>query len=105
MDDNASRRVSFWRSSLVFAALAAGLPLAACQSGPTGEMATIEAAQGSSENIESLTAVINRSPKEAEGYNVRVSAYGRAGRYREALQDFDQAVQLNSSFYQAYSNR
>src|SRR4051794_34251166 len=85
MHDSASRRMSFWRCSVVGAALAAGLPLAACTTGPSGEMATIEAAQGSSENIESLTSVINRNPTDAEGYNVRGSAYGRAGRYREAL--------------------
>src|SRR5689334_1843703 len=105
MHDNASRRMSVWRGGVAFAVLVTGLGLAACQSGPTGEMATIEAAQGSSENIESLTAVINRSPNDAEGYNVRGSAYGRAGRYQEALQDFDRAVQLNPNFYQAYSNR
>ena len=60
MHDIASRRTSFWRDSAFAAVLLAGLPLAACQTGPGGEVATIEAAQGSSENIDSLTAVITR---------------------------------------------
>ena len=68
-------------------------------------LATIEAAQGSEQNIASLTAVIARSPQDPEAYNVRGSAYGRAGQYREALQDFDRAIALNPNFYQAYSNR
>jgi tetratricopeptide (TPR) repeat protein len=38
-------------------------------------------------------------------YNVRGSAYGRGGRYREALNDFNMAIQLKPDFYQAYSNR
>jgi tetratricopeptide (TPR) repeat protein len=105
MLDIAGRRTSFWRDSALVAVLLAGLPLAACQTGPTGEVATIEAAQGSEQNIESLTAVITRSPRDPEAYNVRGSAYGRAGDYRQALRDFDTAIELNPSFYQAYSNR
>ena len=42
MHDIASRRTGFWRHSALVAVLLAGLPLAACQTGPTGEMATIE---------------------------------------------------------------
>ena len=90
---------------LVRAGLLAGLPLAACQTGPTGEVATIDVAQGSEQNISSLTAVIKRNPRDPEAYNVRGSAYGRGGDYREALRDFDTAIELNPSFYQAYSNR
>ena len=41
------------------------LPLAACQTGPTGELAPIETAQGSEQNIASLTAVIARSPQRS----------------------------------------
>ena len=74
--------------------LAAALALAGCQTatGPLGEVAAIDAAQGSSENISSLTAVIQRSPNDPEAYNVRGSAYGRGGRYQEALADFDTAI-------------
>ena len=84
----------------------AGLVLAGCQtSGPTGEFNNIDKAQGSSENISSLSAVIQRNPQDPEGYNVRGSAYGRGGQYQAALKDFNQAIQLNPNFYQAYSNR
>lgn len=36
---------------------------------------------------------------------MRGSAYGKSGRYKEALRDFDQAIALNPNFYQAYANR
>ena len=87
-----------------FASLAM-LALAGCQTSSTNLLAPIDKAQGSSENISSLTAVIERNPRDPEGYNVRGSAYGRAGRYKEALRDFDTALQLNPNFYQAYANR
>ena len=45
---------------------------------------TIDTAQGSNENIASLTSVIDRNSADPEAYNVRGSAYGRAGKYREA---------------------
>ena len=44
-------------------------------------------------------------PQDPEAYNVRGSAYGRGGKYREALKDFDKAIELNPNFYQAYANR
>ena len=81
------------------------LALAGCQTGPTGELATIEVAQGSSENISSLTSVIDRNPSDPEAYNVRGTAYGRGGRYREAMADFNKALELRPTFYQAYANR
>src|SRR5690606_37968010 len=59
------------------------------------QVASLDAAQGSEENIASLTAVIERSPSDADAYNVRGTAYGRAGRNREALKDFDRAIELN----------
>src|SRR5687767_7402666 len=101
MDEmSARRRSSFRRLSAVAILLA--LPLAACQSGPVGEVASIDIAQGSEENIASLTAVIERNPRDPEAFNVRGSAYGRGGRYKEALEDFNSAVKLNPAFYQAY---
>jgi tetratricopeptide (TPR) repeat protein len=93
------------RSGAIMAALFAGLLVSACQSGPTGELTTIDTAQGSDQNISSLTAVISRNPGDPEAYNVRGSAYGRGGKYREALKDFDKAIELKPSFYQAYANR
>src|SRR5690606_16707411 len=82
--------------------------LAACSS--TGgsafnDLLPVDPAQASAENIASLTAVISRSPNDPEAYNVRGSAYGRAGRYKEALADFDRAIQLDPNSYQAYANR
>ena len=91
---------------MMAAVIAAGLGLSACQSsGPTGELATIDTAQGSEQNIASLTAVIARNPQDPEAYNVRGSAYGRGGRYAEALKDFETAIKLRPNFYQAYANR
>ena len=85
------------RGLALTAALMSGLVLASCQSIPTGEFNNIDKAQGLSENIASLSAVIQRNPQDPEGYNVRGSAYGRAGQYQAALKDFDQAIQLNRS--------
>src|SRR5690606_20223713 len=79
--------------------------LAACQSMPIDSSTMVDAAQGSELNIASLTAVIERSPGDAEAYNMRGTALGRGGKYREALKDFDRAIQLNPRFYQAYANR
>src|SRR5690606_11159960 len=73
------------RSGLAACMIAAALALAGCQTatGPLGEVAGVDAAQGSSENIASLTAVIERSPNDPEAYNVRGTALGRGGRYQE----------------------
>ena len=62
------------------------------------DLNTVDRAQASSENISSLTAVVNRNSQDPEAYNVRGSAYGKGGRYREALADFDRAIQLRVQF-------
>ena len=85
--------------------LSAGGFLAACQSTSTTDLIRVEREQGSEENIASLSSVIAANPRDPEAYNVRGSAYGRAGQFRSALEDFDQAIQLNPRFYQAYANR
>src|SRR4051812_19013820 len=94
------KRQRFGKAVLAFAPL---LLLAACTTAQLGEMANIQSAQGSNQNISSLTSVIANNPRDPESYNVRGSAYGRAGQYREALRDFDQAIALNPNFYQAYA--
>jgi hypothetical protein len=55
---------------LLFSALA----LTACDTVPAGELNTVDVAQGSSQNISSLTAVIQRNSNDPEAYNVRGSA-------------------------------
>ena len=82
--------------------------LAGCTTSDDQSMSTtlaIDSSVGSSANLNSLTDAINRDPQNAVNYNVRGSAFGQAGRYQEALADFNTAIQLNSGFYQAYNNR
>ena len=55
------------------------LAIAGCQSTSTADMTGIDKAQGSTENISSLNEVIRNNPKDPEAYNVRGSAFGRAG--------------------------
>ena len=95
----------FLRNSLMAAASCAVLALAGCQSTSNSILTPVDLAQGSSENISSLTTVIQSNPRNPESYNVRGSAYGKAGRYKEALKDFDTAIQLDPNYYQAYANR
>ncbi len=81
--------------------LVAGIGLAGCQTStvdtswprPSTPLRAVH------ENIASLTEVINANPPDREAYNVRGSAFGRAGRYQEALKDFDQAIALNPRFF------
>lgn len=96
----------FARNSLLAVTAVLALAVAGCQSSNThSALSTVDRAQGSSENISSLTSVIQSNPRDPEAYNVRGSAYGKARRYKEALRDFDQAIALNPNFYQAYANR
>jgi hypothetical protein len=46
--------------------------------GPVGELSTVDTAQGSSENISSLSSVIDRNPRDPDAYNVRGSPTGVA---------------------------
>ena len=75
------------RHSLASAvALLAALALAGCATTTeTTDVIRLDRAQGSDENIASLTAVIQANPRAPEGYNVRGSAYGRAGQFKPAL--------------------
>src|SRR4030095_1434013 len=65
------------------------LAIAGCQSTSTSDMTGIDKAQGSAENISSLNDVIRNNPKDPEAYNVRGSAFGRAGRNNDAIKDFN----------------
>ncbi|TIX98126.1 MAG: GlcNAc transferase, partial [Mesorhizobium sp.] len=76
MNATSVERRTVMRRFALTAALLSGLALAGCQTVPTGEFTNIDKAQGSAENISSLSAVIQRSPQDPEGYNVRGSAYG-----------------------------
>ena len=106
MHDIASRRTSFWRDSALVAVLMAGLPLAACQTGPTGEMATIEAAQGSEQNIASLTAVIDAQPARSRSLQrARLGLWPCRRATARRCRISTRRSQLNPNFYQAYSNR
>jgi cytochrome c-type biogenesis protein CcmH/NrfG len=49
----------------------------------------------SQNNIGSLTEVITRNPNDATAYNTRGAAYARAGRFNEAISDFNRAIQLD----------
>ncbi len=87
-----------FRFGAAAAVILAGL-LAGCQSedGPKIAVAPIDASAGSEANIGSLTAAIQQNPQDATAYNVRGTAYGKAGRLQDALSDFTTAIRLNPS--------
>lgn len=102
---------SFIRRAAGLAAVAVcAIALASCTTSrtmtPVTTMNDTEGvAAGSEVNLASLTQVIQANPNDASAYNVRGSAYGRAGRFREAVADFDTAIRLDPNFHQAYANR
>jgi len=64
-----------------------------------------QAAAGQANNIESLTEIIEKNPQDANALNLRGTAYGQAGDYKNAMQDFNKALKVKPDFPQAYANR
>src|SRR6266566_4289581 len=46
-------------------------------------------------NIASLAEVVQRNPSDPQAFNMRGTVLGRAGRYEEALADFNKAISLD----------
>lgn len=97
---------SKFRQALLGCVLISTLALVACETTTTSsDVIRIDREQGSEQNIASLTSVITANPNDPEGYNVRGSAYGKAGQFNSALEDFNKAISINPRFHQAYANR
>jgi len=52
-----------------------------------------------------LVKAIQADPRMAEAYNNRGNAYREMKKYREALQDYNQAISIDPRFVVAYNNR
>ena len=88
------------------ATLAAALALAGCSTlldqGGAAPDATFSASPA---NIASLTEVIQSQPNDPQAYNMRGTVLASSGRRKEALIDFNKAIQLDSKYAEAYANR
>ena len=94
--------------SVRFAALLALCALAGCSAASVPQEVALrqqEAAAGQANNIESLTEIIEKNPQDVNALNLRGTAYGQAGDYQNAMDDFSAALKINPDFPQAYSNR
>ena len=49
--------------------------------------------------------VISKSPNKARGYDSRGNAYYRAGKFEQAIKDFNKAIELQPAYGTAYNNR
>jgi tetratricopeptide (TPR) repeat protein len=82
--------------------------LAGCQSTENAGQAAMHQKLALTEqknNIASLSEVIKANPNDANALNLRGAAYGQAGQYQKALNDFNAAIAASSRYYQAYANR
>ena len=101
-------QANIWRTAI---ALMAALALAACSSAGlngvgTGAPESQDALYATSPaNIASLTDVVQRNPADPQAYNMRGAVFGQAGRYDEALADFNKAIGIDANYAQAYANR
>src|SRR4029079_2756730 len=88
-------------------AAATAIGLAACQTQSTnwGDDGDLDKAAASEVNLDSLSVVIRQNPTDPNGYITRGAAYGRAGKLKEAMADFDKPIALTPQSYQAYYNR
>ena len=82
--DKQSHNTSLRAVTNVAGAILVGLTLSACVSTNIDNAIKIDPEQGSNTNIASLTEVVERNPGSPEAYNVRGTAYGRAGRISPA---------------------
>lgn len=82
--------------------------LAGCQSSEKAAQTAIHNNLSLTEqknNIASLSEVIKANPNDANALNLRGAAYGQAGQYQKALNDFNAAIAASPRYYQAYANR
>ena len=77
-------------------AILTGLTLSGCQSSRGMGGVDIDTSAGSQVNIASLTAVVQQNPYDASAYNVRGTAYGKAGDLKAADRRLRQGHQAQS---------
>src|SRR5271165_7633023 len=107
-------KVGSGKASRAASALAIALALGACSEtmggmNPSSRVAEVEAGPKAQEsnagNIDSLTEIIQRNPRDPSAYNTRGVVYAKLGRYSNAVDDFSHAIELDPRFSGAYTNR